>query len=85
MTGTWIQSSMNLPIDKLLVYLFGYVLSTLVLAVLARGKNRNPWTWAFIGGLFLCPSFIALTLLPDLSPVSVTSAAPMAELNQAAQ
>jgi uncharacterized Zn finger protein (UPF0148 family) len=53
---------------ELMTWVLGYGITALILGVMAANKNRNPWVWGLIGGLFCLPSFIALLLLPYLCP-----------------
>lgn len=49
-------------------YLSAYGLAVVVLSILAHRKNRNPFGWGFIGGLFGPCSVIYLLLLPRVCP-----------------
>ena len=51
------------------VMCFGpYVISAVIIGLLAARKNRNGWAWGLIGGLFLLPGLIVLMFLPYLCP-----------------
>jgi biotin transporter BioY len=49
-------------------YLFGWLVSGLLIGLLAARKNRNGLLWGIIGGLFLLPGLIVLMFLPFLCP-----------------
>ena len=40
----------------------------LVLGLLAKRKNRNPWAWGVVGALALLPGAIVLMFMPYLCP-----------------
>ena len=49
-----------------IVGLYGFF--GLVLGLLAKRKNRNPWAWGLLGALALLPGAIVLMFMPYLCP-----------------
>jgi MFS family permease len=49
-------------------FLISYTIAGLIIGLLAKRKNRNPWAWGLIGGLFLLAGLLLLAFMPYLCP-----------------
>jgi len=48
--------------------IIAYGIAVLVLALMAKRKNRDPWAWGFIGAFFCLPTLVILAFMSYLCP-----------------
>lgn len=58
----------TLVLVGLLRFIIPYSLAALFLGLMAKRKNRNPWAWGLIGGLFCLPTLIVMAFMSYLCP-----------------
>lgn len=54
---------------QLFICLLFYVPSALLIGFMAARKNRNPWAWGLIGGLFCLPGLLVLAFMSYVCPI----------------